>query len=329
MATNVDAQICVRRDTAANWTSSDPVLLNGEVGYDTTNNKIKIGNGTSTWTALSYLTDATGGGSSYSTEATWSTDFLTSVPLFSSLQQQGTNPEYFWQSSGTTAISAESPPSVSLGSRQCGRIYINTQSANSWIRVGSSPAPVYILYPYIDNRGMYSYVNTLEMAAIVEVGNASAPGTLYVGTGQTWGAGNGAKRNPEFDADSTGFYFKYNPSINGGRWQCRLRTKFMSNPVATYSYDSGVSVSTGGQYNLKVVCTQGVGTFPTPPTIAWFINGTQVASVDGNTLPLMEQYGLMALNHALVSIEQGASEAASTAMYVDYMHLKTTFTTNR
>jgi len=57
-ATNVDAQICVRRDTATNWAASNPVLLNGEVGYDTTNNKIKIGNGTSTWTALSYTADS-------------------------------------------------------------------------------------------------------------------------------------------------------------------------------------------------------------------------------------------------------------------------------
>jgi hypothetical protein len=61
MATNVNAQICVRRDTAANWSSANPTLLNGEVGYDTTNNKIKIGNGTLGWNALPYLTDATGG----------------------------------------------------------------------------------------------------------------------------------------------------------------------------------------------------------------------------------------------------------------------------
>jgi hypothetical protein len=68
MATNVDAQICVRRDTAANWTSANPTLLNGEVGYDTTNNKIKIGNGSSLWSALPYLTDATGGSLTVNTQ---------------------------------------------------------------------------------------------------------------------------------------------------------------------------------------------------------------------------------------------------------------------
>jgi len=55
------AKIKLRRDTAANWVSIDPILSLGEPGYDTTNNKIKIGNGTSTWTVLSYLTDVAGG----------------------------------------------------------------------------------------------------------------------------------------------------------------------------------------------------------------------------------------------------------------------------
>jgi len=43
-----------RRDTAANWTSSNPTLAAGEIGYETDTAKFKIGNGTSAWTALSY-----------------------------------------------------------------------------------------------------------------------------------------------------------------------------------------------------------------------------------------------------------------------------------
>lgn len=44
--------IKVRRDTAANWASV--VLADGEISYDTTNKKFKIGNGTSAWSALGY-----------------------------------------------------------------------------------------------------------------------------------------------------------------------------------------------------------------------------------------------------------------------------------
>ena len=51
--------IQVRRDSAANWESVDPTLAAGEIGFDTTNNQIKIGNGTDEWTVLEY---ASGGG---------------------------------------------------------------------------------------------------------------------------------------------------------------------------------------------------------------------------------------------------------------------------
>lgn len=47
--------IQLRRDTSSNWTSNNPVLSNGEVGIATDLNQFKIGNGTSTWTQLSYV----------------------------------------------------------------------------------------------------------------------------------------------------------------------------------------------------------------------------------------------------------------------------------
>ena len=46
--------IQLRRDTAANWTSQNPTLANGEVGYETDTNKLKIGDGSTVWTSLSY-----------------------------------------------------------------------------------------------------------------------------------------------------------------------------------------------------------------------------------------------------------------------------------
>lgn len=58
------AKIKLRRDTAANWTSVNPVLALGEPGYDTTNNELRIGNGTSTWANLSPIV----GGSSAVTD---------------------------------------------------------------------------------------------------------------------------------------------------------------------------------------------------------------------------------------------------------------------
>ena len=52
--------IQIRRDTAANWTSANPVLAQGELGAETDTSKIKIGNGSTAWTGLAYLIDAGG-----------------------------------------------------------------------------------------------------------------------------------------------------------------------------------------------------------------------------------------------------------------------------
>jgi hypothetical protein len=49
-------KIQIRRDTTTNWTAVNPILSEGELGLDTTLDKIKIGNGTSTWSALSFYT---------------------------------------------------------------------------------------------------------------------------------------------------------------------------------------------------------------------------------------------------------------------------------
>ncbi len=43
-----------KRDTAANWTSNNPILLSGEWGYETDTGKIKIGDGSTAWNSISY-----------------------------------------------------------------------------------------------------------------------------------------------------------------------------------------------------------------------------------------------------------------------------------
>lgn len=57
----VITQIQVRRGTASQWTSSNPTLAAGEWGFETDTNKLKIGNGTSTWTSLSYAVTGANG----------------------------------------------------------------------------------------------------------------------------------------------------------------------------------------------------------------------------------------------------------------------------
>ena len=47
-------QIQTRRDTSANWASANPVLLEGEMGYETDTLKLKVGDGVTPYNALAY-----------------------------------------------------------------------------------------------------------------------------------------------------------------------------------------------------------------------------------------------------------------------------------
>ena len=51
---SVVTQIQVRRGTASQWTSADTTLASGEWGFETDTGKVKIGDGTTAWTALGY-----------------------------------------------------------------------------------------------------------------------------------------------------------------------------------------------------------------------------------------------------------------------------------
>lgn len=50
----------IRRGTAAEWTSANPVLADGEMGFERGTNKIKFGDGVTAWNSLVYA-----GGSAY------------------------------------------------------------------------------------------------------------------------------------------------------------------------------------------------------------------------------------------------------------------------
>jgi hypothetical protein len=50
----MSVKIQLKRSTAASWTSANPTLFSGEIGYETDTGKFKIGNGSTAWTSLSY-----------------------------------------------------------------------------------------------------------------------------------------------------------------------------------------------------------------------------------------------------------------------------------
>jgi hypothetical protein len=55
----VQTQIQTRRGTAASWTSTNPTLAAGEIGFESDTGKIKIGTGSTAWNALAYTASST------------------------------------------------------------------------------------------------------------------------------------------------------------------------------------------------------------------------------------------------------------------------------
>jgi hypothetical protein len=55
----VQTQIQIRRGTAAQWTSANPILASGEFGYETDTGNFKIGDGTTAWNTLTVLNGVT------------------------------------------------------------------------------------------------------------------------------------------------------------------------------------------------------------------------------------------------------------------------------
>lgn len=55
-------KIQLRRDTAANWSSNNPTLSQGEAGFAYDTNTLKIGDGINAWNALAAVAGGGGGG---------------------------------------------------------------------------------------------------------------------------------------------------------------------------------------------------------------------------------------------------------------------------
>ena len=83
-------KIQVRRDSSADWTTINPVLSEGEIGFETNTGKFKIGNGSSVWSALDYFIDSSDL-SEYLTTSSASTTYLTQASASTTYQTKVAN----------------------------------------------------------------------------------------------------------------------------------------------------------------------------------------------------------------------------------------------
>lgn len=62
-------RIQIKRDQASVWSSINPILSDGEFGFERDTNKLKIGNGVTPWNGLAYYSTTGSGNSAVSGEA--------------------------------------------------------------------------------------------------------------------------------------------------------------------------------------------------------------------------------------------------------------------
>jgi len=71
--------IQVRSDTSSNWTSVNPILATGEIGFESNTGKFKIGTGSTAWSSLPYTSDTAGSATTAGTVTTAAQPAITSA----------------------------------------------------------------------------------------------------------------------------------------------------------------------------------------------------------------------------------------------------------
>jgi hypothetical protein len=118
-------RIQIRRDTSSNWTSNNPILLQGEFGYELNTGYAKIGDGQTAWTALDYFGGTGPTGPTGSTGVTGSTGF--GVPTGGSsgqflIKSSDTDYDTAW----TASLVSDVPPGSSGATGSTGEIALDT-----------------------------------------------------------------------------------------------------------------------------------------------------------------------------------------------------------
>ena len=105
------ALIQVRRYTASNWTSVNPTLAAGEMGFETDTGKLKIGTGSTAWTSLSYA----------SSEATIPSSTVTSAMIVDG-----------------TIVDGDINASAAIAPSKVAGVFITGDSSNNTITISTS-----------------------------------------------------------------------------------------------------------------------------------------------------------------------------------------------
>jgi len=232
-------QIQTRRDTAAGWTAANPVLASGELAFETDTGQFKFGDGTKSWTALSY---AGGGGGGPTASLT-----LSSLTLVGQ----------------STLVSGGNPISLLFGGVQMGSVSTNLTNAT----YNPLPFSTVCLDVATNNQGLYVAVGTSDLSrGTVQWSNDYSTWNNAVTTqigqeidgmyaslcvkyfGANWWIGTFGNNEP---TTTSSIY----SSPDGSNWTGQLMTNTLSTPqcimdIAYNGSNQYVAVGVGGVGNI-------------------------------------------------------------------------------
>ena len=227
-------KIQLRRDTAANWASENPILASGEMGIETDTFKFKIGDATTAWNSLQYAS-STYTDSDVDTHLNYST-----AANGQFLSWNGT--DYAWDS--VTSVSGFAIDTVTIEP---------TVIPNSvGVAIGSSATATGDSGPV----AIGSYAAATDASAI-SIGNSSSSGgqqSISIGANATCGAGGDKGIAIGFLANASGFGgVGIGQSANGGVNGVALGRN------ATNSLGSGIAIGFGasaGDGEIKIISSK-------------------------------------------------------------------------
>jgi hypothetical protein len=206
-----------RRDTASAWTSANPTLASGEIGFETDTNKFKIGNGSTAWSSLSYSSmpssafdegDFTAKGQLLGASASATTGILAAgtndyVLTADSTQTLGVK----WASPTTGDITGVTAGTNIGGGGTSGTVTVNL-AIDAAVEAGSSGSGVDVTF-HSATAGDYMMWDASEEKLIIEGTNAATAlevtdGNVVIGDGTLTIGSDGAGEDVVFYSDTAG-----------------------------------------------------------------------------------------------------------------------------
>lgn len=253
-----------------------------------------------------------GGWPAPDTKILWQTDFLTLIPSVLNDSPNASTPEYFCDENQGAGFSQMTKPSPWVDDNHAGIVALEAGGANAlctasmWVR----GAPADLNTAACANLDVGSHESVCIYMLVDEASeNAHSHVAGFLNSS---GMSSGNLSN-----NALGVFFRYQPGENDNNWQCVVRysTGFSGLETVVDSEVPGVGMN---WVNLRIFITEGAAPNPLP-TATFFINGTQVGSIDMNNPPVGSSFDFSQEYYVGAGInchdEDGYAQS-----FMDYIH---------